>query len=370
MANMLSYLAWRGDVSMAYSPFGDVDSLILATLSYLDYPAGTTAIRDVPGACPPPREDSIAFVKESRALLCAAAMTERFAGVEIHHAVGVIDQEREMQFAAMTCDLSDGAHVLAFRGTDDTIIGWHEDFNMAFESPIPAQTAAVRYLHAVAAEVEGPLILTGHSKGGNLAIYAASHAEESVRARIRWVYSFDGPGLDDATAAGEGYAAIARKIRSFVPSQSVIGLLMAYHPDYTVVKSDAVSLLQHDTFTWQVLGSQFVQATELDVSSQLVDQTVHAWLSQVTPEERQRFVTTVFDLLEATGATTVQGLLKNVPDRAGALLKALQKVDLHTAKMIVQLLGRFVSIGAQNVVELIRSRMDGPEALKGEEPHE
>ncbi len=370
MSNMMDYLAWRGDVSMAYSPFNAVDSLILATISYLDYPQEATLIRDLPGVCPAPDEETITFFKEARALLCAAAMTERFAGIAVHHFASVLDGDRSIQFAAMTCDLPDGTHAIVFRGTDNSIVGWREDFNMAFESPVPAQTAAVRYLNEMAPLLTGELLLCGHSKGGNLAVYAASHAAPEVQARIRTVDSFDGPGLDDATAAGEGYAAIARRIRSFVPSQSVVGLLMTYHPEYTVVKSNAVSLLQHDTFTWQVLGTDLVRVTELDVSSQLVDQTVHAWLSRVSPEERRSFVTTVFDLLEASGATTMKDLLRDVPDRASGILKALQKVDFNTARMIAQLMGRFVSIGAQNVLELLRSRLDGPEELpEGEEKH-
>ncbi len=367
MPNMIDYLAWRGDVSMAYSPFSPVDALILSTLSYLDYPESAAPIRDLPAQCPPLGDEAISFFKEARSLLCACALTERFAGIEMHTPASVIDQVKDMQFAAVTCRLPDGTQVVAFRGTDNTIVGWREDFNMAFESPIPAQEAAMRYLEHIAANHPGPLTLCGHSKGGNLAIYAASHAAKDVQERIREVYSFDGPGLDDATISGEGYAAIARRIRSYVPSQSVVGLLMTYHPDYTVVKSDAVSLLQHDTFTWQVLGTDLVRVTELDVSSQLVDQTVHAWLSRITPEERRRFVTTLFDLLEATGATTMKQLLTDVPGRAAALLKALQKVDLPTAKMMISLMGQFVSIGAQNVVELIRSRIEATDTpLQGD----
>lgn len=362
MANMLDYLAWRGDVTFDYSPFNDVDSLILATIAYLDYPDAPTAIRDLPGVCPPPAESAIGFVHDARALLCAAALTARFAGIVLHRPVAVVDPDRDMQFAAVTAELPGGVHYVIFRGTDNTIVGWREDFNMAFESPIPAQLAAVKYLNEAATALPGPLVLGGHSKGGNLAVYAASHAGADVQGRIRAVYSFDGPGLDDATMASDGYAAIARRIRSFVPRQSVVGLLMTYHPDYTVVKSDGVSLLQHDTFTWQVLGTDFVRVTELDVSSQLVDQTVHAWLSKVTPEQRRRFVDTVFDLLEATGATTMKELLTDVPGRAAGILRALQKVDFDTARMIVTLLGQFVSIGAQNVAELIRMRLeDAPE---------
>ncbi|MBQ8554494.1 MAG: DUF2974 domain-containing protein [Clostridia bacterium] len=373
MANVMDYLAWRGDVSVAYSPWNEVDSLIMAKLSYLDFPGGATPIRDLGMLVPPLGPGAITFVHESRALLSAAAMTERFAGVTMRHPVSVVDQERDMQFAAITADLPDGTHFVAFRGTDNTIVGWREDFTMAFESPIPAQRAAVKYLNEAAALTDGPLLLGGHSKGGNLAIYAAAHVSAEVQARIRLIYSFDGPGLDDATVASQGYIAIARRIRSFVPQSSVVGLLLAYHPEYTVVKSDAIGLLQHDSFTWQILGTSFVKVEELDVGSQLVDQTVHAWLARVAPEQRKRFVNTLFDLLEATGATTMKELLHDVPGRATAILRALQGVDFETAKMIVTLLGQFVSIGATNVIELIRQRLNPDESqieqIQGETTH-
>ena len=371
MPNMMDYLAWRGDVALGYSPFNDVDSLILASLSYLTYPAEEGLLRDLALSVPEVDRNQFAFVHEIRAMLSAAALTERFAGIRMHHPVAVTDQDRDMQFAAVTFDLPDGSHYVAFRGTDSTIVGWREDFNMAFESPIPAQTAAVKYLTEAAARTDGPLIIGGHSKGGNLAVYAAAHAGAEIQSRIRLIYSFDGPGLDDATMASDGYANIARRIRSFVPQQSVVGLLMTYHPEYTVVKSDGVSLLQHDSFTWQVLGTDFIAVTELDVSSQLVDQTVHAWLSQVSKEQRKVFIDTIFDILEASGATTVKELLHDIPGRLPAVLKALQKVDFETAKMIITLWGQFVHLGASNVIELIRQRItpDNTEHLQGDTNH-
>ena len=369
MPNIMDYLAWRGDIALDYSPFGDVDSLVLASLSYLNYPTEPTLIRDLGVHVPAVDKNQFAFVHECRALLSAAAMTERFAGVRMHHPIAVTDQDRDMQFAAVTFDLPDGTHYVAFRGTDSTIVGWREDFNMAFESPVPAQSAAVKYLNEVAAMTAGPLTLGGHSKGGNLAVYAAAHADPMLQSRIRDIYSFDGPGLDDVTVASAGYANIARRIRSFVPQQSVVGLLLAYHPEYTVVKSDGISLLQHDTFTWQVLGTDFIAVTELDVSSQLVDSTVHAWLSKVSPEKRRVFVNTIFDILEATGANTVKELLKDVPGRASAVLKALQKVDFETAKMIVTLWGQFVQIGATNIIELVRQRITPDNNTQGDTNH-
>jgi len=371
MANIMDYLAWRGDVTLGYSPFNDADSLILAEMSYLTFPPEETPIRDLGLNLPAVEKTQFAFVHEIRALLSAAAMTERFAPVRMMRPIAVTDQDRDMQFAAVTFILPDGTHYIAFRGTDSSIVGWREDFNMAFESPIPAQSAAVKYLSEAAALTDGPLIIGGHSKGGNLAVYAAAHADAAIQARIRTVYSFDGPGLDDATMASEGYANIARRIRSFIPQQSVVGLLMTYHPDYTVVKSDGVGLFQHDSFTWQVLGTDFIAVTELDVSSQLVDHTVHEWLSRVSKEQRKLFIDTIFDILEASGAATIKELLRDVPRHAPAILKALQKIDLETAKMVISLWGQFVHIGATNIIELVRQRLapDTPERLQGDANH-
>lgn len=373
MPNMMDYLLWRGDVPVSKAaPWNDVDSLIAATLSYQAYPAEPVLLQDAAAHLPPPPAIEINFVKEGRGLLSAAGMTERFAPILIHRAVARTDHDRDMQFAAVTLDLPDGAHFIAFRGTDNTIVGWREDFNMAFESPVPAQTAAAAYLTEAAAALPGPLILGGHSKGGNLALYAAAHAEPAVQARIRAIYSFDGPGLDDATMASDGYAAIAPRIRSFIPQSSVVGLLLAYHPQYTVVKSDAVGLLQHDTFTWQLLGSRFTEVSQVDAGSQLVNQTVHTWLSRVTPEQRRRFVDTLFDLLEASGATTMKELLVDVPGRAAGILKALQKVDFDTARMIIALSGDFLSIGAQNILGLLRANREEsrPAITEGDTSHE
>lgn len=373
MSNMLDYLAWRGDLPLALSPLNDVDSLIFAVLSYLDFPAEPTLLRDlsVP-ELPAAAWRRPTFLEDSNTLLKRAAATERFAGVGIRRAAAVTDPDRDMQFAAVTFALPDGTHYVAFRGTDSSLAGWHEDFNMAFESPVPAQSAAVAYLNAIAAETDGPLLLGGHSKGGNLAVYAAAHADEATQARIHAVYSFDGPGLDDATMASEGYARIARRIRSFIPQQSVVGLLMSYHPEYTVVRSDGVGLMQHNGFTWQVLGTGFVAVTELDVSSQVVDSTVHAWLSRVSPEQRRRFVSIIFGVLEATGANTTKELLQRAPELLPAIHKTLQGVDRETTRMIFSLWGQFVQIGASNILDLLRQRLlpETNETLQGETSHD
>ncbi len=356
MANIMDYLAWRGDISFVASPFNDLDSLILATLSYLTYPPEPTRLNELGLEAPPAEKGHFTFVHEIRAMLSAASLTERFGSVRMERPIAVTDHDRDMQFAAVTFVLPDGSHYVSFRGTDSTIVGWREDFNMAFESPIPAQAAAVKYLTEAAALADGPLIVGGHSKGGNLAVYASAHASPRVQSRIHLIYSFDGPGLDDATMVSDGYARIAGRIRSFVPQQSVVGLLMAYHPEYTVVKSDGVSIMQHDAFTWQVLGTGFIEVTEVDAGSRLVNQTVHEWLSNISPDKRRVFVDTVFDILEASGANTVKELPRALSGNLPSVLKALSRVDFDTARMITALLGQFVSIGAANIADLIRQK--------------
>lgn len=373
MSNMLDYLAWRGDIPLAVSPLNDVDSVIFAVLSYLTFPAEATLLRDLADtALPAVSRRKPTFLEDSATLLLRAASTERFAGVRVHHAAAVTDPERDMQFAAVTFELPDGTQFVSFRGTDSSLAGWHEDFNMAFESPVPAQSAAVAYLNAIAAGAQADIFIGGHSKGGNLAVYAAAHADEATQTRIRAVYSFDGPGLDDATMVSDGYTRIARRIRSFIPQQSVVGLLMSYHPEYTVVRSDGVGLMQHNAFTWQVLGTAFVAVTELDVSSQVVDHTVHAWLSRVSPEERRRFVSTIFGVLEATGANTTRELLQNAPELLPAIRKALQGTDRETTRMIFSLWGQFVQLGASSILDLLRQRLlpETNDMIQGETNHD
>ena len=384
MANVFDYLDWRGDLTFGQAPCNEIDSLIFSLISYVDFDGivpsaeegGDVSLLDAARAYVRQHRGKPAYVglivpPEVVSLMAKAAKSKRFGALRMSAYENRVEDEVQMQFCATTYTDAEGDHCVAFRGTDSTIVGWREDFNMAFESPVPAQSAAVKYLNEAAALTDGPLILGGHSKGGNLAVYAAAHADPMTQSRIRAVYSFDGPGLDDATMASEGYANIARRIRSFVPQHSVVGLLLTYHPEYTVVKSDGVGLLQHDSFTWQVLGTSFIPVTEVDVSSQLVDQTVHAWLSQVSPEKRRIFVNTIFDVLEASGANTVKELVRNIPSRLPAVLKALQQVDAETARMVLTLWGQFVTIGATNIIELVRQRLtpDNTEHIQGDATH-
>lgn len=365
MANLLDYVLWRGDLTLACSPWSPVDSLLMACLSYNDL--GPNAedevgmpLRILSPLLPAPESGASSHVRQNRELLLSMADTVRWGSIRLSDYVSVVDEAREIQFSAVTAHLPDGRVCVCFRGTDGTIVGWREDFTMSFESPVPAQMEALTYLERTALHTSGELLVTGHSKGGNLAVYAAAHADPATQARIRGVYSFDGPGLDDATFASEGYQRISSRVHAVIPQSSVVGLLLAYHPDYTVVRSSATSLLQHDPFTWQLTGPRFEELGEVDRGSQLIDQTLHEWLQQASREQRRVFVDTVFDVIEATGASTLAELSADKLRSAVAIITASREVDPVTLRMIGQLIGKFLTIGMGNLWDAVKQR---PRAL-------
>ena len=187
----------------------------------------------------------------------AMADTVRFGDIRMHHFISLTDEDEELQFSATCYDLPDGTLCIAFRGTDGTLVGWREDFNMSWQSVVPAQEAAVYYLEKAAELDDRPLCLVGHSKGGNLAAYAAACSRPEVQDRLKAVYSFDGPGMSPDIFQSEGYQRVVDRIHSFVPQTAIVGMMMEYHRKYTVVKSDASGIAQHDPLTWQVYGPRF-----------------------------------------------------------------------------------------------------------------
>jgi len=365
MPDLLDYLDWRGDLSFAADAWNEIDALVMANYCYNDFP-GVAA----PGVRRPLREAALVPDAEARpegqhaaqkhVLLDRMAGTARFGGMTVCDFVNEVDMSRGIQFSAVTADCPDGSRFISFRGTDNSLVGWKEDLMMSFETPVPAQAAAVGYLERAAARAEGPLRLAGHSKGGNLAVYAAMNAPEAVQNRIAAVYSFDGPGLDERSMHSEGYARIRARIRSYVPQASIVGLLLAYHPEYTVVKSTGVGIMQHDTFTWQVRGAHFVELEQLDRGSEIMDQALHEWLRQCAPEQRRVFVNTLFDILQSTDATALSDMRRNVRANATAILEAARRVDPSSARMVWQMLGRFLQIGAGSLLELLGKKPDDP----------
>lgn len=346
--NIMDYMDWRGDLGFQESPFNEVDNLILTQLSYVD-------LDDI---VPEAVEHSISVkeasdiyfkghdieviakdksaTKRSPLILKKAADTARFSGLRLSAYISETDYEAQKQFSAMHILLPDGSKYIAYRGTDDTLIGWKEDFNMSFIPEVPSQLAAVRYLDVTAGGGTEPLYVGGHSKGGNLAIYAAMLCDAQVRDRIIRIYNNDGPGFHRDVATGEAYQAVAQKIITLVPQSSVVGMLLEREGEYQVVKSAEVGLLQHNAISWEVLGPGFVYLNEVTKESRMFDEALNAWIHNMTVEQREQFVDTLFGVLDATGAKTLTDLSTGKLKRMNALIKSFTSLDAQTSDMMLK----------------------------------
>ena len=361
MANMLDYLAWRGDVPFEASPWNEIDALLIATLSYLDFhggkdPKGWT-LEEMARINLLQEGTTSSFTGRKKAFE-GMASGARFRGCRLHHAIALTDAELGMQFSAMCLDLPDGTTCVAFRGTDNTLIGWREDFDMAYTTRVPAQEAATLYLSRAAALSKRPLRLAGHSKGGNLAVFAAAYTKKSVQNRIESIWSFDGPGMNRETSQTEEYLRIKDKIHSFVPQTSIIGMLMDYYEPYTVVRSVASGISQHDPMSWQVYGPRFETLPAIDQTAVVTRDTLHEWLQNSTPEQRASFVDALFSMAESTKATRMSELTGEKLKTLLTMVGNRKDVDPETRRVFTRLMAQAVTLGFGNVIDWVRGRRE------------
>ena len=361
MANMVDYLAWRGDIPFETAPWNEIDGLLIATLSYLDFHGG----RDPKGWTLEEMaridlllEGSSPSYPARKTAFESMAASERFRGCRLHHAIAMTDQEIGMQFSALCLDLPDGTTCVAFRGTDNTIVGWREDFNMAYTTRVPAQEAAILYLARAAALSKRPLRLIGHSKGGNLAVYAATFSKKKVQDRIESIWSYDGPGMNRETSQSEGYLRIKEKIHSYIPQTSIIGLLMDYFEPYTVVRSNAGGISQHEPMTWQIYGPRFETLESVDQTAVVVRDTLHEWLQNSTPEQRASFVDALFSMAESTKATRMSELTSEKLKTLLTMVGNRKDVDPETRRVFTRLMAQAVTLGFGNVIDWVRGRRE------------
>ncbi|MBR0513552.1 MAG: DUF2974 domain-containing protein [Clostridia bacterium] len=361
MANMVDYLVWRGELSLEASPWNAIDGLLMATLSYLNFHGIQDArgwtmqeakrldlVIESPDASFQPRKDAFIGMADSI----------RFGESRMHHFIAMTDEASSMQFSAMCIDLPDGTMAVAFRGTDNTLVGWREDFDMAYRTWVPGQEAAAYYLTQAANITDRPLRLAGHSKGGNLAVYAASAVPADIQDRIEGIWSYDGPGMNRQVSTGEGYKRIRDKIHSYIPQTSIIGLLMDYYTPYTVVHSVATGLSQHDPMSWQVYGGKFEEMESIDRKAEIVCETFHEWLQNSTPEQRGTFVDTLFKMADTTNATKMSELLNEKFRSFRKMYGGRKELDPETRRVFNRLMAQAVTLWFGNVVDHVRGQKE------------
>lgn len=338
MANMYDYLAWRGDLTFDQSPLCEVDNLVLSWLSYADWDsavpppgAGSVSLSQAaqafllahPGADDPAGAYSINAQTTGGVMAVRASACPRFRDLQLCGYVNEIDPLEQKQFSAVTILAGAWAYV-AYRGTDSTFVGWREDCNLSLSEAVPSQVRAAEYLSQVPQLQGRRLYLGGHSKGGNLAVYAGVKCGPDIAARVDTIFNNDGPGFTEHFAAGEDYQRMLPRIHTIIPQASVVGMLLERREAHVVVRSDQNGVLQHNGVHWNVLDTQFVRVKERTSSSQIIDKTMKEWLRTLNEEQRRGFINALFNVLDATGAARIEELSE---EGLGGLLRALRALN-------------------------------------------
>lgn len=358
MANVCDYVKWRGDLSLEQSKFNEIDNLILSRFSYFPFDKiikenEVVTIKELSERFKKQDISKLPILwKDDIDLFPLMGKSERFGTLLATKYINKIDPEQEKQFSAITVFMPDDTIFVSYRGTDNTIVGWKEDFNMSFKSHIASQLSAKKYLEMIAKEYPDKKIrIGGHSKGGNIAVYAATFAPKEIKDRIINVYNNDGPGFCDDVIETPEYQDMIKKVHTYIPQSSVIGRLMNHREKYTVVESVQKGIMQHDLYSWQVIGTEFVTLEEVTNGSEFVDKTIKNWLENVEPEKREQVIDVVFDILNTTDAQTMKEIKSNWFSNARTMMTSYKNIDNETKDMIWKAVAELLKSAKNNIFE-------------------
>ena len=348
MGNIMDYISWRGDLTFEQSKFNEVDNLILACFSYVNLD-GIPAVAEQKGIelknlaeefmklhTMEELEADKSFIRLAPFMMLEMAETNRFGNSVIRNYVNEIVTEAEQQFAAVEIVLEDGTSYVSFRGTDDTIIGWKEDFNLS-TGVVPAQERAVEYVRRVSENTTGMLRVGGHSKGGNLAIYGAVMCKEAHE-KILEVYSNDGPGFSKEFQELPETEEMMDKIIRIIPEYSIIGTLLEHEKAPVIVASSSKGLLQHDGFSWEVQGPALVRRDSLSRTALRFIEILHKWIDGMEMEQKKVLIEDLFATLQASGYENLSEVQSGGLKSLAAMVKRVEKFAPESRGMMQELL--------------------------------
>lgn len=348
MGNIMDYISWRGDLSFEQSQFNEVDNLILACFSYvnLDEISAVTKQKGI-GLKKLTKEfmklhtmkeleADKSFIRLAPFMMMEMAKSVRFGKCVVRNYVNDIVTEAEQQFAAMEIVLEDGTSYVSFRGTDDTIIGWKEDFNLS-TGVVPAQKRAIEYLQKISEHTDGMLRVGGHSKGGNLAIYGSVMCK-SAHEKILEIYSNDGPGFSREFQELPEMKEMMPKIIRIIPEYSIIGTLLEHEKEPVIVASSSKGLLQHDAFSWEVQGPALVRRDSLNKTALRFIEILHKWIDGMDMEQKRLLIEDLFATLQASGYENLSEVQSGGLKSLAAMVKRVEKFAPESRGMMQELL--------------------------------
>ena len=348
MGNIMDYISWRGDLSFEQSQFNEVDNLILACFSYVNLD-GIPAVTKQKGIglkklteefmklhTMKELEADKSFIRLAPFMMMEMAKSVRFGKCVVRNYVNDIVTEAEQQFAAMEIVLEDGTSYVSFRGTDDTIIGWKEDFNLS-TGVVPAQKRAIEYLQKISEHTDGMLRVGGHSKGGNLAIYGSVMCK-SAHEKILEIYSNDGPGFSREFQELPEMKEMMPKIIRIIPEYSIIGTLLEHEKEPVIVASSSKGLLQHDGFSWEVQGPALVRRDSLNKTALRFIEILHKWIDGMDTEQKRLLIEDLFATLQASGYENLSEVQSGGLKSLAAMVKRVERFAPESRGMMQELL--------------------------------
>ena len=351
MKNMLDYIKEFGHVSFEERAFSEIDALVLTELEYLplekvvpsdENGENFVTVKEIAEYMQEHKqelfdENPMMITQERHEVSQVIADAPRFQSLKFFGVVSEWDKDTTKQFAAITVEVEPSVRLVVFRGTDETLIGWKEDFLMTYSPLVAAQTDAKEYLAKQASLWDGDLMISGHSKGGNLAIYAAATQVEDVQLRIVDIFCFDSPGLYRSVLETKGYQNIVPLAMRYIPQDSLVGLMLESEVPYVIVKSNATGAMQHSAMTWEIEDGQFIKMEKLTKNSQLNDQTFKKWTESVSDEELELFWNVFFELLFSVGIDTVNDLYGQFMHYVQEFLKAAGDMDEEKRELLTRI---------------------------------
>lgn len=369
MGTILEYIKEYGGYTFLEKPINEVDSLILSQFAYLKFDG------IVPGIAESAPSVTIGYLNEHQdkdklfaderyrepntELFEGMLQSKRFSTLRMNAYVNIIETHNQTQFSAITYILDDKTVYIAYRGTDETIIGWKEDFNLAFSKPVPGQLRSVKYLNYVAGQFSGNFYVGGHSKGGNFAVYAAMNCCKEVRERIWKIYNHDGPGFRPEIREQGHYEQIADRVVKIIPHSSLVGMLLESHAaDYMVVESKTFGLFQHNPYTWLVEEDRFVQADDIYKGSRFRDDALNEWILSLEEEQIHSLVDTLYEVVSVSEAETLIDFGADWKKNMTAIVAALKELDEETANMLKKIISSLFDIIRERAKEEIQERTE------------
>lgn len=365
MSNIVDYIKWRGDLTFQQAPFNEVDNLVFSELAYFNFlKIGQDQKMNIKEVIENylKKYDEASIQKEfflsknPVSFLKELQEAKRFKNLKVFHYVHILSKKEEKQFSAISIELNYNTVFIAFKGTDNTLFAWKEDFNLSFMSEIPSQLEAVKYINQTPNKYRN-IIIGGHSKGGNLAVYAAANCKKKYKRRIKQVYNNDGPGFLEEFILSKNYNSIIKKINTIVPETSIIGMLLTKKGEYKVIKSRERGIWQHDALTWQVEQNHFVSIKEVDETSSKISKMLQDWLAGIPKKERELFINSLFLLLDNCQINTIESLSQLSIRKISSIVKGFNHLNEENKKIMSTLL--------KDLVKEARKNFGNPVILKG-----